>query len=158
MNPWNVLFPFQKYMKNFTAGTEGKDMESFMSNMFNNWQKSGYNNQANTNNTSSFFEQQSSDYEETVNPIDASVFETHTDVYVRIPIQDRSSMQNMKIYHTSNTSIVEGYPTKEDRHVLTLPSIVKKKGATAQYRDGTLEIRLAKATDLQYSEINVTEL
>ncbi|MEH6944150.1 Hsp20/alpha crystallin family protein, partial [Bacillus sp. JJ722] len=118
-------------------------------------QKNGYNNQA--NDTSSFFDQQSSDdYEDDEASIDVSIFETHSEVYVRIPIQDRSAMQNMKIYHTSNTSIVEGYPTEEDRHVFTLPSIVKKKGATAQYRDGTLEIRLAKATDLQYSEINVT--
>lgn len=159
MNPWNVLFPFQKYMKNFTVGSEGKDMESLMSNMFKNWQKSGYNYQTDhTNNTSPFFDQQSNDHEEDQASIDVSIFETHSDVYVRIPIPDRSAMQNMKIYHTSNTSIIEGYPTEDDRHVFTLPSIVKKKGATAQYRDSTLEIRLPKATDLQYSEINVTEL
>lgn len=158
MNPWNVLFPFQKYMKQFSAGPDGKDMESFMSNMFSNWQKSGFNPQGSSSNEhDSYFDQTTHEADDGASTIDASVFETHSDVYVRIAIPDRSAMQHVKIYHTSNTSILEGYPTNEDRHVFTLPAIVKKKGSNATYRDGILEIRLTKATDLQYSEINVTE-
>ena len=157
MNPWNVLFPFQKYMKDFTSGSQGKDMESFMSDMFTNWKKNGFNSGTEVN-TPPFHTNASNDEDETQPAINVSIFETHSDVYVRIPIKNRDDMENMKIYHTSNTSIIEGYPNYNDRHVFTLPGIVKKKGATAQYRDGMLEIRLVKANDLQYSEINVTEL
>lgn len=156
MNPWNVLFPFQKYMKNFTSSPQGKEMESYMSNMFTNWQKNGFSNDSQQNTENQTFYEQESTHQSSHDG--TSLFETHTDVYVRVPIKDASSLKNIKIFHTSNTSIIEGYPNKEDRQVYTLPAIVKKRGGSAQYREGMLEIKLPKATDLQFSEINVTEL
>ncbi|MGE7603737.1 Hsp20/alpha crystallin family protein [Peribacillus sp. NPDC097675] len=90
-------------------------------------------------------------------PLQAEVFETHSYVFIRIPVKDEVWLKQMKLYHTSNQSIVEGIPEAPDRHVITLPALVKKKGAAAQYKDGTLEIRLPKSFNSQYSEIDVSE-
>ena len=160
MNPWNVLFPFQKYMKNFSGMPQTKDMESFIKNMFNEWQKQQDPEQASSPYTISnpFFEHFKQKEAADSPTLDAQIFETHHDVYVRLPVKDKASLKDLKIFHTSNTFIIEGFPDKDDRHVLTLPAIVKKKGGSAQYREQVLEIRLPKANDLQYSEINVTEL
>ncbi|MFF2459446.1 Hsp20/alpha crystallin family protein [Peribacillus simplex] len=91
-------------------------------------------------------------------PLHAEVFETHLYVFVRIPIEDESWLKKMKLYHTSNQSIIEGVPEESDRHVITLPALVKKKGASAQYKESTLEIRLQKSFNTQYSEIDVSEI
>lgn len=154
MNPWNLLFPFQKYMKNFSTGPGTKDMESFMNNMFETISKSNFNPKDKDESSANREKKLKKHYSDS----GPELFETHSDVYVRIPIKNTAILKHMKVYHTSNTSIIEGYPKPEDRHVFTLPAIVKKKGGSAQYRDGMLEIKLAKAADLQYSEIHVTEL
>lgn len=91
-------------------------------------------------------------------PLHADVFETHLYVFVRIPIEDESWLKKMKLYHTSNQSIIEGIPEESDRHVITLPALVKKKGASAQYKESTLEIRLQKSFNTQYSEIDVSDI
>ncbi|MFS0781555.1 Hsp20/alpha crystallin family protein [Bacillus sp. 1P06AnD] len=165
MNPWNVLFPFQHFMKNVSGMPQSKDMESFLKNMFTEWQKQQHSAQSTSEEPSPstfsnpFFEAFNLNKHTSVSEkMDVQIFETHNDVFIRMPIKEKGSLKNIKIFHTSNTSIIEGYPSEEDHHVFTLPAIVKKKGATAQYRDHILEIRLAKANDLQYSEINVTEI
>lgn len=155
MNPWNILFPFQKYMKNFNGANQMKDMDEYMSKFLSGLQNGDFgqmNNNNNNNNTASSNQQESAQ-----NKLTAAIFETHSDVYVRIPIAERELMKHMKIYHTSNLLIVEGTPERTDRNTYTLPAIVRKKGSTAFYKDGTLEIKLPKVSDLQYSEINITE-
>lgn len=82
-------------------------------------------------------------------------FETHDHVYVRVFIKDESQLSNIKIYHTSNQLIIEGFPSNDDKQVITLPSIVRMKGATSKYRDQYLQIRMVKKTDLQFTEIDV---
>lgn len=84
-----------------------------------------------------------------------SVFETHEHVFVRVNIQNEKWLKKMKLYHTSNLMIIEHIPNHKDKHTITLPAIVKKKGAKANYRDDTLEIRINKSEDMQYSEIEV---
>ena len=153
MNPWNFLFPFQKYMKNFSPGMGTNEMETFMKNMFEQISKNGTADAAAGINT-----HQPSGEAKSKNPLNAHVFETHDDVYVRIPVNDMEMLNLLRIYHTSNTLIVEDYPHKGEKHTITLPSIVKKKGGNAYYKDGILEVRLEKAFDLQYSEINITQL
>lgn len=159
MNPWNILFPFQKYMKNFNGANQMKDMDEYMSKFVANLQNGDLGQMMNA--ASSSNQQQETDNPQqgtAQNQLAASIFETHSDVYVRIPIEDRALMKHMKIYHTSNLLIAEGIPELSDRNTYTLPSIVKKKGSTALYKDGTLEIKLPKMNDLQYSEINITEM
>lgn len=94
---------------------------------------------------------------ETQNRLHANVFETHDYVYVQIPITNEKWLEELKMYHTSNQLIIEHIPEWENKQIITLPAIVRKKGAKASFRDGTLEIKLLKNMDMQYSEINVTE-
>lgn len=159
MNPWNILFPFQKYMKNFNGANQMKDMDEYMSKFVANLQNGDLGQMMNAASSSNQQQETDNPQQETAqNKLAASIFETHSDVYVRIPIEDRAHMKHMKIYHTSNLLIAEGIPELPDRNTYTLPAIVKKKGSTALYKDGTLEIKLHKMNDLQYSEINITEM
>ena len=90
--------------------------------------------------------------------LNSTAFETHDFVYVRIPIRDDSWLKQLRIYHTSNQLIVENIPQINDKHTITLPAIVRKKGASANFKDGTLEVKIPKNIDMQFSQIDVTEI
>jgi len=90
--------------------------------------------------------------------LQSTAFETHNYVYVRIPIKQEEWVKKLRIYHTSNQLIIEHIPHHDDKHTITLPAIVKKKGATATFKDGVLEVKIPKNIDLQYSQIDVTEI
>ena len=79
-------------------------------------------------------------------PLNAQVFETHAFIYIRIPIEEEDWLKKMKIFHTSNQSMIHGVPNNDDQHVISLPTLVRKKGTTVQYKDNVLEIRLQKQT------------
>ncbi|MEH7332226.1 Hsp20/alpha crystallin family protein [Neobacillus drentensis] len=90
--------------------------------------------------------------------LNSTAFETHDFVFVRIPLKSDEWLKQLRIYHTSNKLIVEHIPEQEDKHTITLPAIVRKKGAAANYKDGVLEIKIPKNIDMQYSQIDVTEI
>lgn len=90
--------------------------------------------------------------------LNSTAFETHDFVYVRIPIKKEEWIKQLRIYYTSNQLIVEHIPLLEDKHTITLPAIVKKKGATATFKDSMLEVKIPKNVDLQFSQIDVTEI
>ena len=91
-------------------------------------------------------------------PLNAQVIDTHSYIFVRIPIDDEVLLKQMKLYHTSTQSIIEGIPESGDRNVIQLPGPVKKKGASAHYKDSTLEITLPKSFHSQYSEIDIPDI
>lgn len=93
--------------------------------------------------------------EHTDSSLNVSTFETHDHIYVRVHIKDESQLSTIKIFHTSNQLIIEGLPFLEEKHVVTLPSIVKMKGAISEYRDDYLQIKMVKKIDLQFTEIDV---
>ena len=101
------------------------------------------------------FNQEERKQENAHSSLNVSIFETHDHVYVKVLIKDESQLSTVKIFHTSNQLIIEGLPTLDNRHVITLPSIVKMKGATSEYRDDFLQIKMVKKTDLQFTEIDV---
>ncbi|MGN1401102.1 MAG: Hsp20/alpha crystallin family protein [Bacillus sp. (in: firmicutes)] len=155
MNPWNFLFPFQKYMKQFTQGSSGShDFESMMKKMFEEMSKNSYSNPDQT-----LWPEPSVQREKKPESslLHAELFETHSDIYIRFPVESSTSLRSIKIFHTSNTAIIEGYPDQKDKHTFTLPALVKKKGSSADYKDGMLEIRFIKASDLHLSEIQISE-
>ncbi|MFJ7745837.1 Hsp20/alpha crystallin family protein [Peribacillus sp. NPDC097295] len=154
MFPWNSLFSFQKNpnQKDFLKNMQQSDVQSFIEKVFT--QVLPENMQGMTNQKDGSFQKEN---KKSDHPLHAEVFETHSYVFIRIPVKDEAWLKQMKLYHTSNQSIVEGIPEATDRHVITLPALVKKKGAAAQYKDGTLEIRLPKSFNSQYSEIDVSE-
>ena len=101
------------------------------------------------------FNQEDRKQEHANSSLNVSTFETHDHVYVRVHIKDESHLSTIKIYHTSNQLIIEGLPFLEQKHVVTLPAIVKMKGAISEYRDEFLQIKMAKKIDLQFTEIDV---
>jgi len=104
------------------------------------------------------FQSTGSQQQQTTGILNSTAFETHDFVFVRIPIKREEWIKQIRIYHTSNQLIVEHIPQQEDKHTITLPAIVKKKGATANFKDSMLEVKIPKNVDMQFSQIDVTEI
>lgn len=155
MFPWNFS-PFNKDTLKMLQQMRPGDVEKYVQEMMEKMMPPQLQG---TDFMKGFYPDQSSSpqAEETPTKLSASVFQTHDDVFVRIPIKDQSLLGHMKIYHTSNQLILEHIPEKEDKQTITLPAIVKKKGAKASYKDDTLEIKFPKNIDMQFSEIDITE-
>lgn len=173
MFPWN-LFPFgskNNFMKQFNS----QEIEKYVQNMINQYmpgQSDGMfnyeemikratsmfqNGDQTQNNQSTGTVFQNQQQSSTNTGFDVSVFETFDDIYVRIPIKNEDWLKHVKIFHTSNQVIIENIPEKGQRHVITLPALIKKKGTLAQYKDEMLEIKMSKNFDMQYTEVDVAE-
>ena len=139
MFPWNTLFSSHKNQTNFLKNFQHNDVQSFIEKVFA--QVMPENLHESMNQTTSFSKAET-------DPLKAKVFETHSFIYIRIPIEDEDWLKKMKIFHTSNQSMIHGVPNEDDKHIITLPALVRKKGATVQYKDHILEIRLQKQTDM----------
>jgi hypothetical protein len=87
-----------------------------------------------------------------------SVFETHDYIFVRIQMETEDWLKQLKLTHTSHLLILEHIPEIGDKHPIPLPSLVQKKGTTAQFKDHMLEVKIPKNVDMQYSEIDITEI
>lgn len=91
------------------------------------------------------------------NAIQYSLYETHDFIYVRILIEEEQWLQQLKLYYTSNLLLIKNIPILGAKHTIPLPSLVKRKGSTARYKDEILEIKILKNIDLQFSEIQISE-
>lgn len=149
MFPWNTLFSSHKNQTDFLKNFQHNDVQSFIEKIFAEVMPENLHESMN---------QKAPFSKNETYPLKAQVLETHTFIYIRIPIENEDWLKIMKIFHTSNQSIIHDIPNKHDKHIITLPALVRKKGATVQYRDHILEIRLQKQTDMQFSEIDVSEL
>lgn len=83
------------------------------------------------------------------------LFETHHFIFIRIPIEHNEWLERIRIFHTANELYIENIPGKTDKHTVSLPTMVKRKGTKTQYKEQILEIQLEKVSDHQYAEINV---
>ncbi|XXM71618.1 Hsp20/alpha crystallin family protein [Lysinibacillus sphaericus] len=167
MFPWS-LFPFNKNMKDQMNNMNPKEIDSYVQNMMKNMFPGGWSSMMNPNEAMKGHQpfihpmdsepaQRDQGTPHQQNQIPVNIFETFEDVYIRMKIPNEEWMRQMKIYHTSNQAIIENIPGHGDRQVLTLPSLVKKKGAVAQYKDGVLELKIPRSIDMQYTEIDVSE-
>ncbi|WP_413309420.1 Hsp20/alpha crystallin family protein [Bacillus sp. 1P10SD] len=155
MFPWNI-FPFNKDMKDKMQKMKPEEIDNYVQDLLGKIMPS---NMRGMNPQDFFSGVQSSVQQPTATGgLNSTAFETHDFVFVRIPIKNDEWIKNLRIYHTSNQLIVEHIPQHEDKHVITLPAIVKKKGATANYKDNMLEVKIPKNIDMQYSQIDVTEI
>jgi HSP20 family molecular chaperone IbpA len=154
MFPFN-FFPFNKDMKNKLQQMKPDEIDQFIKGILGNVMPAQSESTLNSHDYVNHFRPQSS---QQTNSLDASAFETHDAVFVRIPIKEESHLKDLKIYHTASQLIVEHIPKRDDKHSIKLPAMVKKKGSTAKYKDGILEIKLIKSHDIQYSQIDVTEI
>jgi HSP20 family molecular chaperone IbpA len=162
MFPWN-FFPFSKEAQSKLQKMNPEEMNQYIQKMINNIFQSSTNTnplqpeefmkgfhpfQSNTDQPSSV--QDSS--------LDYSVYETHNFIFVRIQLESEEWLKQMKLYHTAHLLILEHIPEYGNKHSIQLPSLVKKKGTTANYKDGMLEVQIPKNIDFQYSEIDITEI
>jgi HSP20 family molecular chaperone IbpA len=165
MFPWNI-FPFNKDTKGTMQQMKPEDINQYVQDMMGKMFPANMGGMFPTNMGGMFNPQ---DMMKNIHPdvnfkqpsntsLQSSVFETHDNVFVRIQINSEEWLNQMKLYHTSNHMIVEHIPESTDKHTIVLPAIVKKKGASARYKDGMLEIQVPKNMDLQFSEIDVKEI
>jgi HSP20 family molecular chaperone IbpA len=146
MFPWN-FFPFNKEMKNKMKHMNHDEIDQFIKGIMGNVMpaQSGINPSSQNMNPQA-------------NPLKTTAFETHDSVFVRLPLKDESVVKELRIYHTANQLIVENFPEKAQKHSIPLPAMVRKKGSSAKYQDGILEIKLIKSSNNHYSQIDVTEI
>jgi HSP20 family molecular chaperone IbpA len=154
MFPWS-FFPFNKDMKNKLQHMKPDEIDQFIKGIMGNVMPSQSGGPLNFQHDANHSRPQASPQTDVLN---SAAFETHDSVFVRIAIKDESLLKGLQIYHTANQLMVENIPEQGNKHSITLPAMVKKKGSSAKYKDGILEIRLIKSYDIQYSQIDVTEL
>src|SRR5690606_33362806 len=131
MFPWN-LFPFNEDTKKMLQNLQPGEIEKYVHDLFNK-----------------LFQQQMGDFRKapSLSPfgtstgqtsetkLDITVFETHDFIFVRIPVQEKW-ISRIRLFHTSTQLIIEHIPEIDDKHHVALPAAVKKKGTTAQVKDG----------------------
>jgi HSP20 family molecular chaperone IbpA len=162
MFPWN-LFPFNKDMKENLQKMKPEEINNYVQDIIGKVMPGNFRGMMNPQDMFNGFQPFSSSPSGNTSSgptgtLNSTAFETHDFVYVRIPIKDEEWIKSIRIYHTTNQLIVEDIPERQDKHIITLPSIVKKKGATANFKDGILEVKIPKNVDMQFSQIDVTEI
>ncbi|GLB61140.1 Hsp20/alpha crystallin family protein [Cytobacillus sp. NCCP-133] len=157
MFPWN-FFPFNKDMKNFSKQMKPEEIDKYIQNLMGQMFPQNMQGMTAAPDFMKGFNAASNHSHTNTPVLNSSVFETHDHIFVRVPIKNEEWLKEMKLFHTSNQMIIEHIPEKDDQHFITLPAIVKRKGSSAQFKDGCLEIKIPKNVDMQYSEIDVTEI
>ncbi|MGG3892242.1 Hsp20/alpha crystallin family protein [Metabacillus fastidiosus] len=156
MLPFNFLDPFKgSFEKWINNNNYGGEIQNYVQEMISKSITSSMKSNELKESMSIFEEKERKQERKQESSLNISTFETLDHVYVKIFIKDRNQLSDLKIFHTTNQFIVEGIPSSDDRHVIALPSIVKMKGASSEYRDDYLQIRMMKKIDLQYTEIDV---
>lgn len=147
----------EKFVQESISKSLANPMDMFQKNVdtFNNMFEESRSNMSESETSNASEPNMSNNQTTTISKVTPTIFDSLDDVYVKIPIHDPASLKNLKISYTKNQVILEGFPQKEQRQVLLLPALVKKKGANTSYKDGILQIKLPKALDLQYTEIDV---
>jgi HSP20 family molecular chaperone IbpA len=158
MFPWS-MFPFiNKDMKDTLQKIKPEQIDSYVQDMLGKIMPGNMRGMMNPQDMFKGFQSPVSQEQSTSEILNSTAFETHDFVFIRIPIKKEEWIKQLRVYHTSNQLIVEHIPQHDDKHTITLPAIVKKKGASANFKDGVLEIKIPKNIDMQYSQIDVTEM
>ncbi|WP_027409034.1 Hsp20/alpha crystallin family protein [Anoxybacteroides tepidamans] len=160
MFPFLSFFPFQEGIQKWLRHTQASDIEQHVQrSIAESIANSMHMYEQNTEMLKRLFTPSRSSSPHRSHPkLDIDVFETHDDIYVKIPLSSSSMLDTMKIFYTSNQLIIEGIPSPDDRHTITLPSLVKKRGASTSYKEGVLQIKIPKRVDFQFTEIDVPNL
>ncbi|WP_071394519.1 hypothetical protein [Bacillus tuaregi] len=160
MFPWN-LFPFDKNIQSKMKNMKPEEVNQYVQSMLGKVFQSPFPNQMTLQDMmkhAQVFPQAQDDDTTVEAPIQHSVFETHDFIFVRIIIESEDWLTRLKLSHTSHLLLLEHIPENGQKHSIPLPSLVKKRGTTAHYKDQTLEIKLSKEIDTNYAEVNVTDI
>ena len=162
MSAWN-LFPFDKEMQAKLQQMNPTEVDQYVQDLMGKMFQSSFPNHMNTQETMKGFHP----FQQNNEPFSAprseaklkySVYETHHYIFVRIKIESEEWLKQLKLTHSSHLLILEHIPENGDKYSISLPSLVKKKGTTAHYKDDMLEVKIPKNVDMQYSEVDVTEI
>ncbi|MGJ7909547.1 Hsp20/alpha crystallin family protein [Neobacillus sp. LXY-1] len=157
MFPWN-MFPFNKEIRDSLQKMNPGEIDKYVQDIIGKVMPNNMGGMMNPQDMFSNFTSSTAQRSSQTETLNSSAFETHDYVFVRIPLKDEEWVKKLRLYHTSNQLIIERVPEDDDKHTITLPAIVKKKGAIANYKDGILEIKIPKNVDMQFSQIDVTEI
>lgn len=158
MFPWNLL-PFDRNSQKKFLEMKPDEIEKYVQQMMGKVfqpNMNGMNGMLKPEEWLRDMEKNTNGPLENASTIKADIFETHDYVFIRIPLKSEEWLKQMKLFYTSNQVIIEHIPEHTDKHTLILPATVKRKGAAASHKEGVLELRLAKQSDLQYSEIDLS--
>lgn len=162
MLPWN-FFPFTKDMQSQLQKMNPDEINQYVQNIMNNMFSSSFPNNMKPEDFMKGFQPYTQMNNQEPSPsskdtLNYSVYETHEYIFVRVQVKKEEWLQQLRLYHTSNLLILEHIPDHSDKHSITLPSLVKKRGTTAHLKEDMLEIKLPKDIDLQFSEVDVSEI
>ncbi|ETI67892.1 Hsp20/alpha crystallin family protein [Neobacillus vireti] len=157
MFPWN-MFPFGKDMKESMQKMKPEEINNFVQDIIGKIMPGNMQGMMNPQEMFNGFQNTASQQRPVSGVLESTAFETHDYVFVRIPLKNEEWIKMLRLYHTSNQLIIEHIPEHNDSNTITLPAIVKRKGAIANYKDGILEVKIPKNIDMQYSQIDVTEI
>ncbi|MGM0922794.1 MAG: spore gernimation protein GerT [Bacillota bacterium] len=157
MFPWKKNFPFNQsgQMPDTFKNMNPKNVEDYIQNVMGNvfgegfpqqfpFQGSMAGNMADNNKHTP------------ANQGSTELFETNDHIFVKVQASEEQ-LENLRIQHSSNQLFILNFPSMGEQKKLVLPSLVKRKGTKASYRNGILEIKLHKNEDLQISEIEITQ-
>jgi HSP20 family molecular chaperone IbpA len=158
MFPWSI-FPFNKDAKSTLQKMKPDEIDKYVQDIMEKMMPGSMRGMMNPQDIFNGFQQPlATQAAPSTRAMQTTAFETNDFVFVRIPIKNDEWLKSLQIYHTSNQLIIEHIPENDDKHTIVLPAIVRKKGAVANYKDGMLEIRIPKNVDMQFSQIDVTEI
>lgn len=157
MFPWN-MFPFNKDMRDTLQKMKPEEIDKYVQDIIGKVLPANMNGMMNPQEMFKGLQTSGSQQPVSTDRLNSTAYETHDYVFVRIPMKNEDWVKKLRLYHTSNQLIVADIPNAEDQHTITLPAIVKKKGAAANYKDGVLEVKIPKNIDMQYSQIDVSEI
>ncbi|MCQ6276608.1 Hsp20/alpha crystallin family protein [Bacillus sp. V3B] len=165
MFPWNS-FPFSKEIQSKMQHMKPEEINQYVQNIMGKMFQSSPSSEVNPQDILKDFSgfhpfHQTQDNVSTPNhdnKLNYSVFETHDHIFVRIQMETEDWLRQLKLTHTSHLLILEHIPEIGDKHSIPLPSLVQKKGTTAKFKDKILEVKITKNIDIQYSEIDITEI
>lgn len=152
MFPWNKQFPFDQsgFTQHFNK-MNPKEVENYIQSVMKNVfggdfsQSFPFQGEIPQNQISEDSSKQSQ----------PDIFETNDYVYVKLPIS-KENVSHIKIQHTNHQLIVINYPKESKQTKYMLPSPVKRKGTSARYIEGFLEIQFLKLQDYSISEVDIS--
>jgi HSP20 family molecular chaperone IbpA len=80
----------------------------------------------------------------TVTGLNADIYETHSSVICRIRVPEGADIYSIRVWVHSRHLKLEGLPGKRQSRTIALPATVNSKTCSAIFKNGVLEIKMAK--------------
>ncbi|TYR81740.1 spore gernimation protein GerT [Priestia megaterium] len=153
-------FPFKNQGEGFNGNLNPKNIDQYVQQVLSNAMGQSFPGFMKNNEffkqAQQMYDQQLSQTKEQHTKLQPTIFETHEECIIQLPLQNKEAVQQLKVAHTPYSCMIEGYYDDEPfREEWKLPCSVSRKGSKASYRNGILEIKLIKYHNLPVTEIDV---